>query len=102
MAGPLSGIGAQAQQLPIATPFQPGGNANGSQGVRPRDDSQQSTQSGVQAENTNINQTLSSDAQDANALQDTGNERLEVSSQTFPLSSEPEEQPRGSIVNISV
>ena len=88
MAGPLAGIGQT--QVPLSTPFQPGGANSGQQQVRQRDEQNNNTQqvNQVQPESANVNQTQSS-----NVIE------TKLAEARDPTS---EEGRRGSIIDIQV
>lgn len=92
MAGPLAGIGQQ--QVPLSTPFQPGGANNGAQQVRQGGDQtppQQTNQ--VRAQGAPTNQTQQSNA-------DSNNQRFAASE--ISASDDSGDQRRGSLVDIQV
>lgn len=92
MAGPLAGIGQQ--QVPLSTPFQPGGANNGTQQVRQGGDQappQQSNQ--VRAQGAPTNQTQQSNA-------DSNNQRFAASE--ISATDDSADQRRGSLVDIQV
>jgi hypothetical protein len=93
MAGPLSGVGQS--QVPLSTPFQPGG-ANAGQ-VRAREE-QQDRQNQVQPEGASANQAQQTNAENDNVLRP--RQDNVQSSRSEDTSSA--DQRRGSLVNIQV
>ncbi|MFP4312747.1 MAG: hypothetical protein ACLFR0_00350 [Alphaproteobacteria bacterium] len=87
MAGPLAGIG---QQIPLSTPFQPGGSENSGQQVRQRDSQNNQPQkvNQVQPESANVNSS-----QQTNVIEQ------QLAEARDPTS---EEGRRGSLVDIQV
>ncbi len=95
MAGSLSGVGQT--QVPLSTPFQPGGANTGQ--VREREE-QRDRQNQIQPEGASTNQTQQTNAENDNLL----NARQEnvLSPRSQDASSSQQDQRRGSLVNIQV
>lgn len=92
MAGPLAGIGQQ--QVPLSTPFQPGGANNGAQQVRQGGDQAPAPQTNeVRPQGAPTNQTQQSNA-------DPNNQRFAASE--ISASDDSGDQPRGSLIDIQV
>ena len=92
MAGPLAGVGQQ--QIPLSTPFQPGGANNGAQvrqGCEQAPAPQQTNEIGPQGAPTN--QTQQSNA-------DSNNQRFAASE--ISAADESGDQRRGSLIDIQV
>ena len=93
MAGPLAGIGQQ--QVPLSTPFQPGGANNGAQQVRQGGEQspppQQTNEVRPQGAPTNETQQANSDP---------SNQRFAASE--ISASDDSGDQPRGSLIDIQV
>jgi hypothetical protein len=92
MAGPLAGIGQQ--QVPLSTPFQPGGANNGAQQVRQGGDQAPPQQTNeVRPQGAPTNETQQSNA-------DSNNQRFAASE--ISASDDSGDQRRGSLVDIQV
>ena len=92
MSGPLSGI-AGFTQVPLSNPYQPGQNSSQ---VKPQQD-QQPQQNRIQPSGTQAAQTNNTDTNNQNTAR---SDQREISASSF--NSQPGEQTRGSVLDISV
>lgn len=93
MAGPLAGIGAAQQQIPLATPSQP---TQAQQAIRPEDRQPQPNR--VQPQGAPAAETQDSETGDQNTLQARADQFL---SQTNDGSEQAQPQ-RGSVLDIAI